>query len=103
MSDQNVSLARRLSAKRLPRIASALAIGSGLSTAALLILAAGNSHAGPTVAMLIAEGALEPQATQLASRPPASFFAQTASNMRGTMDLAGVPEPERIKSAARLR
>lgn len=103
MSEQNSSLARRLSAKKLPRIASALAIGSGLSTAALLVLAAGNSHAGPTVAMLLAAEASQPPATRSASLARVSSYDRTATNMRGTIDLGGVREAELVKSAARLR
>lgn len=102
MSDQNVFLARRLSAKRWPQIACAAALVSGLSTAALLILAAGNSHAGPNVATLIATGTVAMPASH-ASRSSATSFDRTASKMRGTIDLAGVGAPELTRSVAGLQ
>lgn len=102
MSDQNAFLARRLSAKRWPQIACAAALASGLSTAALLILAAGNSHAGPNVATLIAAGSLQPPASH-AFQSPASFYERTASNMRGTIDLAGAGDTEQTRSVAGLQ
>lgn len=102
MSDQNTFLARRLSAKRWPHIACAAALASGLSTAALLILAAGSSHAGPDVATLIAAGTIELPARH-ASRSSTASYGRTASDMRGTVDLAGVGETELTRSVAGLQ
>ena len=102
MSDQNAALARRLSAKRWPNIACAAALAGGLSTAALLILAAGKSHVGPDVATLIAAGTLKVPASHV-TRISASSDSHASSRMRGTVKVADVVGGKPVRNVAGLQ
>lgn len=91
--DLSLQLADRLTSKRLPRMASFLVITAGLTTATLLILAAGNARTTAVSAVLA-----EPTGPRAFIAVADTGTGQTAANdsiyhaavsaMRGTIDLA---------------
>jgi hypothetical protein len=88
--DSSLQLAERLTSKRLPRMASFLVVTAGLTTATLLILAAGNTKTDPLTTALgdqagLSEGSGEDRATLT---PTGSTYGAAVSALRGTIDLA---------------
>jgi len=83
--DSSLQLANRLASKRLPRLASAIALSAGFTTATLLIIAAG-AAGDATSARSNQQTANKTDTDRRLA--PGSTYAAAVSAMRGTMNLA---------------